>query len=774
MGKDDGVSILGTRVLRTEDPRLLTGRSTYTADLTDERLTGAAHACFVRSTIAHGEIRGIDTTAARAMPGVVAVYTAKELPMLPIPPTMRPFERNMNRFPLATDRVRFVGEPVAVVLAATAAEAMDAADLVDVEIDWLEPIVDVRASRDGTDYLYPEAGTNVTVAHGFETERDPGMFDGCEVVIEQELVNQRLAVVPLEGHAGACVWDAEGRLTAWTSNQGAQAAQTELAMMLGVDKQQVRIITPDVGGAFGAKFRCEPEHAVIASAARLLDRPVVWVEERNENLLGMVHGRAQVQTVRIGGTREGKILAYALDILQDAGAYPRMGAMLPMQTRRMAPGCYDIPAVSARAESVVTNTSPVGAYRGAGRPEAAAAIERAVDMFAAEIGIDPAKVRRLNFIRPEQFPFETKAGATYDSGDYEAALEKVLDLASYERLRAEQQQRREAGSVVQLGIGLATYVEITMGGDRENATVELHPDGSVTVLTGSSPHGQGHATSFAMIVCDQLGVPVERITVVHGDTDLIPVGGGTGGSRSLQLGGSAVRAATLELIEQIKKRAAELFEADPADIDLDTTRQIVSVRGAGSSASVAVSALAEEEALSAYSVWNGVGPTFPFGAQLAVVEVDTETGETRLRDIFSCDDAGRILNPMIFDGQRHGGIAQGVSQALYEQFVYDEDGNPLTATLMDYVLPAAADLPAFTLTTQETETPYNPLGAKGIGEAGTIGATPAVQNAVVDALAPFGVRHVDMPLTPERVWRAIHEAPTRRRSLSVLDEYTVD
>lgn len=774
MGKDDGVSILGTRVLRTEDPRLLTGRSTYTADLTDERLTGAVHAHFVRSTVPHGEIRGIDISAARAMPGVVGVYTAKELPMLPIPPTMRPFERNMNRFPLATDRVRFAGEPVAVVLAATEAQAMDAADLVDVEIDWLEPIVDVTAARDGTDYLYPEAGTNVTVAQGFETERDPAMFDGCDVVIEQEIVNQRLAVVPLEGRAGACVWDAEGRLTAWTSNQGAQAAQTELAMMLGIDKQLVHIITPDVGGAFGAKFRCEPEHAVIAAAARLLDRPVIWVEERNENMLGMVHGRAQLQTVRIGGTRGGKILAYAIDILQDAGAYPRMGAMLPMQTRKMAPGCYDIPAVSARAESVVTTTSPVGAYRGAGRPEAAAAIERAVDMFAAEVGMDPAKVRRLNFIQPWQFPFETRSGATYDSGDYEGALEKVLELGSYESLRAEQQRRREDGDAVQLGLGLATYVEITMGGDRENATVELHPDGSVTVLTGSSPHGQGLATSFAMIVSDQLGVPVERITVVHGDTDLIPVGGGTGGSRSLQLGGSAVRAATLDLIEQIKKRAAELFEADPADLEIDARRQVVSVRGAGSSASVPISTLAEQEPLSAYHVWNGVGPTFPFGAQLAVVDVDIETGAARLRDLYACDDAGRILNPMIFDGQRHGGIAQGISQALYEQFVYDEDGNPLTATLMDYVLPTAADLPSFTLAHQETATPYNPLGVKGIGEAGTIGATPAVQNAVVDALAPFGVRHIDMPLTPERVWRAIAEARLPRGRHAIADEYTVD
>lgn len=775
MGKDDDVSILGTRVLRTEDPNLLTGRSTYTADVVDDRLRGAAHAHFVRSNLAHGIIDKIDTSAARAMPGVLAIYTATDLPMLPIAPQMRPFERNMNRFPLATDRVRFVGEPVAIVLAASEAQALDAAELVDVDIDWLEPIVDPRAARDGLDYIYPEAGTNVTVAHGFETEPDPDLFDGCDVVVEQEIVNQRLAVVPLEGRAGACAWGADGRLTMWLSNQGAQAAQGELAMLLGIDKSKVHVITPDVGGAFGAKFRCDPEHAVVAAASRAIDRPVRWIEHRSENLVGMVHGRGQLQTVRIGGTKDGRVLAYSLDILQDAGAYPRMGAMLPTGTRRMAQGCYDIPKVQSRAESVVTNTTPVGAYRGAGRPEAAAAIERAIDLFAAEIGMDPAKVRRLNFIRPSQFPFETKTEATYDSGNYEGALEKVLDASSYEQLRAEQQRRRSSGDVVQLGIGLATYVEITFGNTAENATVELHPDGTVTVLTGTSPHGQGHATAWAMIVSDQLGVPVEKITVLYGDTDLIPNGGGTGGSRSLQLGGVAVHAATLDLVEEIKRRASDLLEVDPADLEIDTRRQAVAVKGSGGTAWVPLESVAEGDPLSAYHVWNGTGPTFPFGAQVAVVEVDTETGDARLREIYTCDDAGRILNPMLFDGQRHGGIAQGISQALYEEFVYDADGNPLTATLVDYAFPTAADLPSFTLSTQETETSYNPLGAKGIGEAGTIGATPAVQNAVIDALAPYGVRHLDMPLNPQRIWQAIQAAPAARSAVAdFAGDYTVD
>lgn len=773
------MSILGTRVLRTEDPRFLTGRSTYTADLSDPRLDGAAHAYFVRSTVAHGTITAISTSAARQAPGVLAVYTAQDLPMLPIPPQMRPLERQMNRTPLATDRVRFVGEPIALVVARSEAEALDAAELVEADIEWMDPVVDVRDARKGDILLFPEAGTNVTVAHGFEDDPDPTLFDDCQVVVEQEILNQRVAVVPLEGRAGACVWGGDGRLTMWLSNQGAQAAQAELAMMLGLDKKLVHIITPDVGGAFGAKFRCEPEHAVIAAAARLLDRPLRWVENRSENLIGMGHGRAQLQKIRIGGSKDGKILAYSLEILQDAGAYPRMGAMLPSNTRRMAQGCYDIPKVDSRAESVVTNTVPVVAYRGAGRPEAAAAIERAVDLFAAELGLDPVEVRRRNFIRNEQFPFVTRSDATYDSGDYEGSLSKVLDAAGYQRLRAEQQQRRADSDVVQLGIGLATYVEITVGAGAENATVELHPDGTVTVLTGTSPHGQGHATSWAMIVSDQLGVPIENITVLHGDTDLIPVGGGTGGSRSLQLGGVAVHAATHDLVEEIKKRAAQRLEVDPNDLEISTQAQAVMVKGAPASTAIPLSTLAEDDELSAYHVWNGPSPTFPFGAQLAVVEVDTETGSATLREMYTCDDAGRILNPLVFDGQRQGGIAQGASQALYEEFVYDEHGNPLTATLVDYPFPTAADFPSFSLTTQETPTPYNPLGAKGIGEAGTIGATPAVQNAVIDALSHLGVRHLDMPLSPQRVWQAIRDArtPQDRRAdngKSWLSDYTVD
>ncbi|GAB3308852.1 molybdopterin-dependent oxidoreductase [Epidermidibacterium keratini] len=773
------MSILGTRVLRTEDPRFLTGTSTYTADLEDDRLTGALHAHFVRSSVPHGRIVGIDAKEARDMPGVVAVYTADDIPMLPIPPAMRPLERNFNRQPLATDTVRFVGEPVAIVLAETPAQAADAAELVEVDIDWLDPVIDPQEALSGTTLLFPDAGTNVTVSHGSADDFDDAVFDQCEVVVSREIRNPRLAVASMEGRAGACFWGEDGRLTMWLSNQGAQSAKAELALHLGLRPEMVRVITPDVGGAFGAKFRADPEHSIVAAASRRAGYPVRWVEDRTENMLGMTHGRGQIQQVTIGGSRDGKITAYRLQVLQDAGAYPRMGAMLPSGTRLMAPGVYDIAELQTRSESVVTNTTPVGAYRGAGRPEAAAAIERAVDLFASEIGMDPAEVRRRNFIPADAFPFTTKGGATYDSGNYAGALGKVLEVAGYDKLRAEQQARRAAGDRVQLGLGLSTYVEVTFGGDKENATVELHPDGSVTVLTGTSPHGQGHATAWAMIVSDQLGVPVERITVIHGDTDLIPHGGGTGGSRSLQLGGVAVQAATRDLVEEALKRAASRLEADVSDLQVDARRQAVVVRGA-EHASVALADLtSDDDPLSAYHVWNGEGQTYPFGAHLAVVEVDTETGDSRLRALYACDDAGRVLNPMLFDGQRHGGIAQGASQALYEEFVYDEDGNPLTASFLDYPFPSAADLPSFELIEQRTETPLNPLGAKGIGEAGTIGATPAVQNAVIDAIAHLGVRHIDMPLTPERVWRAISSASSasaraHRPASAITDQYDMD
>ncbi|HEY3684537.1 MAG TPA: xanthine dehydrogenase family protein molybdopterin-binding subunit [Streptosporangiaceae bacterium] len=755
------MSILGTRVERVEDPRLLTEGAVYTDDLSDERLTGAAYVTFVRSSVAHGRITAIDTSAARAAPGVIDVVTAADLAADGVEtlPLMNPgYNAAMVQHVLADGVVRYVGEPFAAVVTEQRYQGEDAAELVEADIEPLPAVVGPRDAAADTRLLFPEAGTNTVITYGADDDPDPHLFDGCEVVVTQEIANQRLAPAPMEVRAGAAAVD-DGRLVMWNPNQGAQTTKAMLGGMLGLDAEEIRVITPDVGGAFGAKLGADQEHAVLGWLARRLGRPVRWVETRSENLVAMVHGRAQVNTVTIGGGRDGTVLAYRIDVLQDGGAYPKIGGLLPGLTLLMAPGVYDIPNVESRARTVVTNTTPVGAYRGAGRPEATAAIERAIDLFAAEIGADPAEVRRKNVITPEKFPFRTKGGALYDSGEYAAALDRVLDVGGYAELRAEQEERRAAGGPVQIGIGLASYVEITGGGDEsgapnENATVTVHPDGTVTVLTGTSPHGQGHATAWAMLVSDQLGIGIDKITVLHGDTDLIPRGGGTGGSRSLQQGGAAVHKAAAELIDVARQRAAELLEANPDDLVVDTDRAAIAVAGTPASA-VTFAELAASEPLTQYSVFTADGPTFPFGAHLAVVEVDTETGKVTLRRVVTVDDAGTVLNPLLFDGQRHGGIAQGATQALLEEITYDPDGNPQNSTFADYAFPSAAELPSFELVTMETPTPMNPLGAKGIGEAGTIGATPAVHNAVVDAVAHLGVRHIDMPTTPRRVWRAI-------------------
>jgi carbon-monoxide dehydrogenase large subunit len=490
------------------------------------------------------------------------------------------------------------------------------------------------------------------------------------------------------------------------------------------------------------------------------------VETRSENMVGMTHGRDQVQSLTIGGTRDGHIQAYRIDIVQDTGAYPRMGGFLPTLTSLMAAGVYDIPTVETAFRVVVTNTTPVAAYRGAGRPEATAAIERAVDLFAAEIGMDPAEVRRRNLVTPEKFPFRTASGAQYDTGRYAEALEAVLDAAGYAALRAEQAKRRESSDPVQLGIGLATYVEITAGDATagETARLAVHDDGSATVYTGSSAHGQGHHTAWAMLVQEELGIPMDQVTVVHGDTDLIPKGTGTFASRSLQLGGSAVHKAAVEVKDEARRLAAGMLEASEADLVLDTATGQWQVRGdpASGLSWAQVAEHAGGGGLVADVEYKGERATFPFGAHVAVVEVDTETGKVRHVRHVTVDDAGPVLNPILAEGQRHGGIAQGVAQALLEEVRYDADGNPTTSTLADYAAITAAELPSFELVAMETPTSLNPLGVKGIGEAGTIGATPSVQNAVVDAVAHLGIRHIEMPATPERVWTAISEAQKAR------------
>ena len=750
---------------RVEDPQFLTTGAVYTEDLDDPRLEGALRLTVVRSPIAHARIVNIDTSAALETPGCVAVLTAADLadPVAQRPP-LPVYADAFGQPLLATDVVRFVGESVAAVLTDERYQGEDAAELVDVEYEPLPAVVDPKAALADEAVLFADVGTNV--CFGGDPGEQDDIFADCEAVVSHEIVNQRVAVAPLEVRAAAAVWDEAGRLTAWVPNQGAQGTQRSLSAMLGIPTEKVHVITPAVGGAFGAKFGADSDHALVAFLARKLDRPVTWVETRSENMVAMAHGRAQVQTVTLGGTGDGRITAYRLHVLQDSGAYPKFGGLLPTLTLMMAPAVYDIEKLQTSFVSVVTNTTPVGAYRGAGRPEATAAIERAVDMFAAEIGMDPADVRRRNLLPAFTEPLKTKGGATYDSGDYPAALEKALDAADYAGLRAEQTRRREQGETVQLGIGLSVYVEITGGGSesgppKENATIEVHADGSATILTGTSPHGQGHATVWAMLASEETGIPIDRITVVWGDTDLVPEGGGTGGSRSLQQGGAAVQQATRELVDKAKALAADQLEVSVDDLTVDTELAGVAVRGVPD-VGVSFADLAAEHELKVRSVFSAPGATYPFGAHVAVAEVDVETGKARLIKLFALDDAGTIINPLLAEGQRHGGLAQGAAQALLEEVLFDAAGNPTTNTLASYPIVSATEVPSFDLVDSQTPTSYNPLGAKGIGEAGTIGATPAVQNAVIDAVAHLGVRHIDMPTTAMRVWHAINDAAERK------------
>jgi len=751
------MSILGTRVVRTEDPRLLTHGATYVEDLRLPELRGAAYATFVRSPMAHARITEIDVSAALAEPGVVAVLTAKDLE------GAAGGTAAANAEPLlAADVVRFAGEPVALVLTDEHYQGEDAAELVSVDYDPLDAVIGVQAGLRDETLLFPDAGTNVVSTGGAE-EFDDKAFADCEVVVQRTIVNQRVAAAPLEGRAAAAGW-ADDRLTLWASTQNVHAVKAAVAGRLGLDADAIRVVAPDVGGGFGAKIGIDREAIAVAWAARRTGRAVRWVETRNENLMAMSHGRAQRHTLTIGGSRDGRVGAYRLEIVQDCGAYIRMGTLMPTLTTLMASGVYDLPKVEVAHRTVLTNTTPIGAYRGAGRPEATAAIERAMDLFAAEIGMDPVEVRRRNLVAPDKFPFTTPTGATYDTGEYEKALDTVLEAAGYQELRAEQQRRRERGDPLQLGVGVSTYVEITGGNPEwgETASLEVHTDGAVTVWTGSSPHGQGHATAWAMLVQDELGIPMDKITVRHGDTDVLKEGTGTFGSRSLQLGGSAVHNAAVEVKEVARELAAEEMEADPADLVLDVDSGTWTVRGVPGQG-VSWARLAEragEGGLSANTKFASAQATFPFGAHVAVVELDVETGRARLVRHVTVDDAGPVLNPILAEGQRHGGIAQGAAQALFEEMAYDEYGNPITATLMDYSFISAAELPSFELVAMETPTTANPLGVKGIGEAGTIGATPAVQSAVVDAVAHLGVRHIDMPATPEHVWTAINEART--------------
>jgi aerobic carbon-monoxide dehydrogenase large subunit len=753
------MSVLGNRVRRKEDPRFLRGEGRYVENVV---LAGAGSVTFVRSLLAHARIAEVDVSAAEALPNVQVLTGADlDLPLFG-PPPFPGLNQAMGRPLIAKDTVRFVGDIVAIVISDDRPTGVDAAELVFVDYDPLPVVVKPEDAAKDEVLLFPEAGTNIAARSG-SADHDEKLFDGCDVVVSGTVVSQRMAPCPLEPRSCAAEVGSDGRLTAWLSTQTPHQDKAVLAGMLGLGPEQVRVIAGDVGGGFGAKM-VGTEEVLIAWLARKLGRPVRWTETRSESMVALVHGRAQRLDFTIGGTRDGKVLAYRLESLQDCGAYAGLGAFLPNLTALMASGVYAIPRIEFEGRAVLTNTTPISAFRGAGRPEAAQVIERAIDTFAAELEMDPAEVRRRNFIPKDAFPYTTVTHAQYDSGDYEGALDLVLRSAGYDELRNEQRHRRAEGGAKQLGIGISCYVEITNGIDEtEFGEVEITADGGAILRTGSFSHGQGHETTFAMIAAERLGLPIEKVSVHTGDTDEIAKGTGTYGSKSTQIGGVAARLAADDVLARAKQLIADYLEASPADIVLDTGLGRLHVAGDPSmgmswvelaSRSAADGRLAELKAEHEFKS----APTFPFGAHVAVVEVDTETAKVELLRLVAVDDAGTLINPLIAEGQVHGGVATGVAQALYEQVVYDEDGNPLTGTFVGYAFPSAADLPSWEVVEMQTPTPVNVLGAKGIGESGTIGATPAVHNAVVDALAPFGVRAVDMPANGENVWRAIKEA----------------
>ncbi|WP_419845548.1 xanthine dehydrogenase family protein molybdopterin-binding subunit [Candidatus Poriferisocius sp.] len=744
------MSILGNEVRRVEDPRMLTDGGTYVADIP---LEGAAHVAFVRSPIAHARLLSVEVSEAQGMPGVLDVVTGDDLDLAPRPPMAG--DTAMSRPLLAVGKVRFVGEAVAAVVAETVEQATDAAEAVWADYDPLPAVVDAETAADGPK-LFDDAESNVSIALPPAVDLD---FSECDVVITHRIVNSKIYASPIEGRVAAAAWGEDGRLTCWSSTQGSHTAQGAIASALGLDLSQVRVVIPDVGGGFGTKASPGAEECLLGWLARRVGRPVRWAETRTESLQSLGHSRAQFQTVTLGGTTEGRLTHYRLDMLADAGAYPGVGALLPTFTGLMAPGNYDIANVAWSATAVATSTAPVNAFRGAGRPEATAAIERAVDLFAAEIGMDPAEVRRRNFLSPDAFPLTTPTGAAYDSGDYRASLEAALEAADYEGLRAEQAARRERGDQQLLGIGLASYVEVTspMGPVcTETGSLELRPDGTVLARTGATPFGQGHVTTLAMVVADTLGIDMDRIEMIHGDTDEIPSSDVTGGSRTAQIAGSALFDASEKLIEAARPLAAELLEAAAADVVLDAeTGQFHVVGTPARSANWADVAAAATERVFVENDFEQHGATFPFGTHVAVVELDSDTGEVRLERLVAVDDAGNLLNPLLAHGQIHGGLAAGAAQALIEEVHYDPDGNLLTSNFADYGVVSSTELPSFEVHESVTPTPLNPLGAKGIGESGTVGSTPAVQNAVVDALSHLGIRHLDMPASPQKVWSAM-------------------
>ena len=773
----------GAALKRKEDPRLITGQGTYVEDVT---LTGMLHMVLVRSPLAHALIKSIDTAEALKSPGVIAVFTgedlAEELGSLPCGWVV-PDTKEVPHPPLAVDRVRYVGDAVVAVLAESAAQASDGASVVDVEYEELDAVIDMNdALADGAVQLHEDAPSNTA----FEWEVDAGSISeaksSSDVVVTQRFVNQRLIPTAMENRGVVVDYNSgTDQLTMWTSTQIPHLVRVLLALVTGHPEHLIRVIAPDVGGAFGSKLYLYAEEVIAPIIAKNLKRPVKWIESRSEGYLATTHGRDHITDIAIAGNKDGTITGLDVRTLANMGAYlSTFAPLIPTWLYGlMLSGPYKIPNIYCKVIAPFTNTTPVDAYRGAGRPEATYAVERAVDLFAQEIGMDPAEVRKLNFIPPFEDGYEVATTVSYDSGNYIASFERALEMVGYSDFRKEQQEAREQGKL--LGIGLSAYVEIcgaapsavagTLGaraGLWESANVRIHMTGKVSVFTGSSSHGQGHETAFAQLVSSELGIPVEDIDVIHGDTSQIQMGTGSFGSRSAAVGGGAIHMSTTKIKEKAKKLAAHILEASEEDIEFEDGKLFV--RGAPSEGkTIQEIALASyyytedipedmEPGLEAMSFFDPKNFTWPGGTHIAVVEIDKSTGEVTLVRYIAVDDVGNVINPLIVDGMVHGGAAQGVGQALQEEAIYDETGQLLTGSMMDYAVPRASDVPMYELDRTVTPSPVNPLGVKGAGETSTIAGSPAVINAVVDALEPYGVKHIDMPAKAEKVWRIIRDS----------------
>ncbi len=755
----------GAAIRRVEDPRFLRGAGRYVDDL---HPVGLLHAVFLRSHHAHARIARIDVEPARTAPGVVAVWTAADFAGLnPLPvETVGNGPKPQPRRPLAQDRVRHAGEAIAMLIAETLELAKDALEMVEFDLDPLPVVTDVEdALKPEAPRLHEELGTNQ--AFRSHTKHGPlkKSFDRADLVVRQRLRNQRVIPMAMEPR-GAMAHVTGGRLTLTTSSQSPHSVRESIAEVLGMEEKSIRVVVQDVGGGFGSKGGHYAEEAAVAEAARRLGRPVKWIEERQDNCTVTWHGRGQLQDVEMAAQRDGTVLAVRSQILAEMGAHlEAFTAPVPTFTPQLQTGCYRIAASENTVIGVYTNTTPTGPYRGAGRPEASYLIERMMDLLAGELGMDPVEVRKRNFVPAREFPYTNAAGLAYDSGNYEEALDRLLEIGGYAALRQSQAEARRQGRL--MGIGLSCYVEIAAGGPADRCTTRLEPDGTVTVVTGSTPHGQGHETTWAQIASAQMGIPMNRVRVRYGDTDEPAYAIGTFGSRSASVSGSAVHQASRKLHRQLRRVSAGALEAAEADVVLDGG--LAMVRGAPSRAlsidKVAAWALAhgQQAALRAQVSYDPPDNVFPFGAHLAQVEVDGETGRVAILRYVAVDDCGNVINPMIVDGQIHGAITQGMAQALFEEALYDADGQLLTGNLVTYLMPAAPDVPNFELDRTVTPSPNNPMGVKGVGEGGTIGSAPAIVNAVMDALSPLGIRHLDMPLSPQKVWDAIRSASRSTR-----------